>query len=270
MSDNFEYPIEAIEKNEKGRVYIRFVVEIDGSISNIKVKRGVSDAIDGEAVRLIQNMPKWKPAEEDGKAVRSSNVIPINFILDSEDQQKKKVEKSDVPCTSMNMENGRSMILNKPNLMQFQIWGFSDEIIGLRSSSNVKINNRVVTPLELGEIELEVYDKTNDRTLLKATFIASKDGKLDYELKTEKFISNCDYLVSHSRHFLISNKENKITLNLSNYDPKNIQVKMENGKVSFDGLNTITAIPNKEKVCEISVYLDGKKIRSNQFPVRRK
>lgn len=81
ISENVRYPIDAIEKNEQGKVYLEFIVEKDGSISNTRVKRGVSDAIDREAIRLIKNMPKWKPAEKDGEVVRSMCTIPINFVL---------------------------------------------------------------------------------------------------------------------------------------------------------------------------------------------
>lgn len=81
FSENLHYPTEVVEKNEQGRVYLEFIVEKDGSISNTRVKRGVSDAIDREAIRLIKNMPKWKPAEKDGEVVRSMCTIPINFVL---------------------------------------------------------------------------------------------------------------------------------------------------------------------------------------------
>lgn len=79
--DNMEYPETAMEMNEQGKVYLEFVVEKDGSISKIKVKRGVSDDIDREAKRVLRAMPKWKPGEANGKVVRTTCTIPINFVL---------------------------------------------------------------------------------------------------------------------------------------------------------------------------------------------
>lgn len=81
IADNIEYPETSIEMNEQGRVYLEFVVEKDGSISRIKVKRGVSDDIDREAKRILRAMPSWKPGEANGKIVRTTCTIPINFVL---------------------------------------------------------------------------------------------------------------------------------------------------------------------------------------------
>lgn len=81
IADNIEYPETSIEMNEQGKVYLEFVVEKDGSISRIKIKRGVSEDIDREAKRIIRQMPKWKPGEAGGKVVRTTCSIPINFVL---------------------------------------------------------------------------------------------------------------------------------------------------------------------------------------------
>jgi len=81
IRENCQYPIDAIEKNIQGRVYLSFIVESDGSISGVKVMRGVSPSIDSEAKRLIKKMPNWTPAEINGSKVRSSCRLPINFTL---------------------------------------------------------------------------------------------------------------------------------------------------------------------------------------------
>ena len=78
---NVKYPQSSIEMNEQGRVYLAFVVEIDGSISNIVIERGVSPDLDREAKRLLRNMPKWDPGEAKGKKVRTRCRLPINFTL---------------------------------------------------------------------------------------------------------------------------------------------------------------------------------------------
>ena len=81
INDNISYPETSIEMNEQGRVFLQFVVEKDGSITNVKVDRGVSIDLDREAKRVIRKMPKWKPGETKGRAVRARCRLPINFQL---------------------------------------------------------------------------------------------------------------------------------------------------------------------------------------------
>lgn len=77
-----KYPPEAFKKKIEGKVIVTFVVEKDGSITNVKVKSAVHPALDAEAVRVVKSMPKWKPGTENGKAVRVNYVLPITFKLD--------------------------------------------------------------------------------------------------------------------------------------------------------------------------------------------
>ena len=85
IADNIKYPAKAREKGIKGLVYVNFIVEPDGSVSNIKVLRGIGGGCDEEAVRLVESMPKFKPGMQDGEAVRVSYTVPIFFRL--EDKQ---------------------------------------------------------------------------------------------------------------------------------------------------------------------------------------
>ncbi|MDX2361350.1 MAG: energy transducer TonB [Crocinitomicaceae bacterium] len=82
ISSNTIYPQSAIENEEQGSVYTAFIVEGDGSITNIVVERGISTALDNEAIRLIQLMPNWMPANTNGAAVRTRARFPIVFTLD--------------------------------------------------------------------------------------------------------------------------------------------------------------------------------------------
>jgi protein TonB len=75
------YPQEAIELGLQGKVYLEFVVERDGSISNVRVMRGVDNILDKEAVRIIRKMPKWIPGESRATFVRSHVRLPIHFHL---------------------------------------------------------------------------------------------------------------------------------------------------------------------------------------------
>ena len=64
-----------------GKVYVNFIVDKDGSITNVNVKRGIGGGCDKEAMRVIKKMPKWKPGKQRGKPVKVSFNMPINFIL---------------------------------------------------------------------------------------------------------------------------------------------------------------------------------------------
>jgi protein TonB len=81
IQQNIQYPPKSIEMNEQGTVYLSFVVETDGTISNVAIERGVSIDIDKEAKRIVRNMPKWSPGESKGKKCRTRCRVPINFQL---------------------------------------------------------------------------------------------------------------------------------------------------------------------------------------------
>ncbi len=76
-----KYPTEAAEMGEQGIVYVEFVVNTDGSIANVEVRKGVSESLDNEALRVVKMMPKWIPGVQDGKKVRVSFTLPISFKL---------------------------------------------------------------------------------------------------------------------------------------------------------------------------------------------
>ncbi|GAB5417246.1 MAG: hypothetical protein Crog4KO_21120 [Crocinitomicaceae bacterium] len=83
MNDNLVYPEVSKQMQEQGKVYLSFVIEKDGSITNIKVERSISKNLDREAKRLIRNMPNWKPAQMDGQVVcRSRMRLPVVFRLE--------------------------------------------------------------------------------------------------------------------------------------------------------------------------------------------
>ncbi len=81
IADQLKYPEECIAKNIQGRVTTQFVVDIDGSITDIKVLKSPDDLLSQEAIRVVKAMPKWKPATYDSKPVRSNLRIPLNFRL---------------------------------------------------------------------------------------------------------------------------------------------------------------------------------------------
>jgi protein TonB len=81
LSDNIKYPVIAQENGIQGRVICNFVVERDGSITDVQVVRGVDPSLDREAVRVIQQMPRWTPGKQRGQAVRVRFTLPVVFRL---------------------------------------------------------------------------------------------------------------------------------------------------------------------------------------------
>ena len=83
LKDNVKYPILAQENGISGRVFVAFVVEVDGSITDVKVARSVDPSLDKEAVRVVKAMPKWNPGKQRNKPVRVAFTVPINYTLSS-------------------------------------------------------------------------------------------------------------------------------------------------------------------------------------------
>lgn len=81
VGKSVKYPQIARESGIQGRVFVNFVIEPDGSVSNVKVLRGIGGGCDEEAMRVIKSMAKWKPGKQRGKAVRVSYTLPVNFKL---------------------------------------------------------------------------------------------------------------------------------------------------------------------------------------------
>ncbi|MEO9483084.1 MAG: energy transducer TonB [Ekhidna sp.] len=77
--EEINYPEEAAKKNIKGRVFIQFIVEKDGSLSNIQVAKSLGFGCDEEALRIFKEMPKWSPGRIDGQPVRQKFISPIYF-----------------------------------------------------------------------------------------------------------------------------------------------------------------------------------------------
>ena len=81
ISNNLQYPEKAKEKGVQGRVVVKFIVEKDGSISNVEVNQSVNLDLNNEAMRVIKNMPKWNPAKQNGTEVRAYYYVPVTFRL---------------------------------------------------------------------------------------------------------------------------------------------------------------------------------------------
>ena len=81
IKQHLEYPQQAIDSGIEGQVFVQFVVEVDGSLTEFKVLRGIGYGCNEAAVEVLKKMPNWKPARLRGKAVRVKYMLPISFKL---------------------------------------------------------------------------------------------------------------------------------------------------------------------------------------------
>jgi protein TonB len=81
LSSNIKYPVVAEENGVQGRVVCTFVVEKDGSITDVRVIKSVDPSLDKEAMRVVKSMPKWIPGKQNGSAVRVKYTVPVTFRL---------------------------------------------------------------------------------------------------------------------------------------------------------------------------------------------
>ena len=90
LGENIKYPEKAKKEGIGGRVYVTFVVEKDGTVTNVKVLKGAEESLDKEALRVVKMMPKWKPGTQKGKPVRVQYNLPIKFALNKDKEQVKE------------------------------------------------------------------------------------------------------------------------------------------------------------------------------------
>lgn len=81
IAENVRYPEMAKENDIQGTVYVRFVVDEKGKVTNVELLRGVDPLLDKEALRVVKSLPDWKPGKQRGKAVKVSHSVPIKFAL---------------------------------------------------------------------------------------------------------------------------------------------------------------------------------------------
>jgi len=81
LAKNTKYPVQAIENDMQGKVYVRFVINEKGEVENAYVIRPVYPLLDKEALRVVESLPEWKPGKQNGKAVKVWFTVPIVFVL---------------------------------------------------------------------------------------------------------------------------------------------------------------------------------------------
>jgi protein TonB len=90
IQDNLQYPIVAKQNNIQGTVYVKFMVEANGTISDINILKGIGGGCDEEALRVVKIMPKWLPGSQNGKPTKIYFNMPIIFKLDKNIENEEK------------------------------------------------------------------------------------------------------------------------------------------------------------------------------------
>ena len=88
LAANIKYPDEAKKAGIQGKVYVSFVVDEQGKVTDAKIARGVDPSLDKESLRVINELKTWKPGKEKGKVVKVAYTVPINYALDSKPEKK--------------------------------------------------------------------------------------------------------------------------------------------------------------------------------------
>ena len=160
LQANIKYPKEAKEKGEQGRVILQFIVERDGSVTDVKVVRSISLALDAEAIRVVSGMPKWKPGMQRGKEVRVKYTLPVMFSL-----EKKEPASSD---NTIIVDKGGTTKVDGNHI--FQVVEEMPEFPGGMGECMKWIGQNIKYPKE-------AHDKgVQGRVLI--TFIVEKDGSI--------------------------------------------------------------------------------------------
>lgn len=87
LAANIKYPEDAKKAGIQGKVYVTFVVDEQGKITDAKIARGVDPSLDKESLRVIKELKTWSPGKEKGKAVKVSYTVPIKYALDSKPEE---------------------------------------------------------------------------------------------------------------------------------------------------------------------------------------
>lgn len=180
LAENVKYPASARQKKITGRVIIQFVVEKDGSITEAKVMKSVAPELDAEALRIVNSMPKWTPAMQDGKAVRVKFFIPIVFSDGESHKDEKKTEATAIHLKGKVKINDETVTKN------------ADEIVIISPEPMKKaqplyiIDGKEATSLDVGKTPVENIEKMEvlkDKTAIEKYGEKGKNGVVVITLK---------------------------------------------------------------------------------------
>ena len=162
LRENIEYPIEAQLQGIQGRVVCQFIVNSDGSISDIKVVRGVHPSLDAEAIRAIESMPKWIPGKKDGEAVNVQFTVPVAFAMEWEQPI------ANIIIRGIERENGQKPEF--PNgleaLMQFFMENIEYPELALTFGIQGNVSSRFAVETDGSIVDIEILKDSVDLPLI--------------------------------------------------------------------------------------------------------
>lgn len=181
LAENVKYPENARKNGKSGRVIVQFIVEKDGSITETKVIKSIDPELDAEALRIVNGMPKWTPAIQDGKTVRIKFFMPIVF---SDGESHKKEKKTQT--TSIDVKGG-VMKINDETITKN-----ADEIVVIGTDPEWKAqpvfvcDGKVITSAEFKKIspdKIESVTVNKDEATIEKYGAKGKDGVIVITLK---------------------------------------------------------------------------------------
>jgi TonB family protein len=218
LAKNIKYPVAAQQAKIEGRVIVQFVIERDGSVSDVKVMRGVNPELDAEAIRVVSMMPNWIPGKQRGKAVAVKYTMPIMFRLQNPKPEKEETAslqqinlKVDKDASSENVamvkdvlrEGYREMIMEFPQGVNKSVEKLPSG--GVRYHSDHRITMRVEngkSPLiivdgkemdkgldimkEIPVNQIETVSIMKDKDAIAKYGEKAKDGVIEIETKKNK------------------------------------------------------------------------------------
>ncbi|HPE57776.1 MAG TPA: TonB family protein [Bacteroidales bacterium] len=184
IAENITYPPEALNKGIEGRVFVTFIVEKDGSISNIKTLRGIGSGCDEEAMRIVSNMPRWEPGTQRGKPVRVQFNMPILFQISGNKTQ---------PFNSSNYDTGLKFLNSEAYKEAIDAFSLSiksadehqKEAYFMRAVANYQLGNYYEAANDLMtaqniEAEVDQFQLSNLMFLVANELLIQ--GKFDYAI----------------------------------------------------------------------------------------
>jgi TonB family protein len=179
LRDNIRYPVQARDNHTQGRVFVQFVVEKDGSLSEMKTLRDPGDGLGDEALRVLSTSPKWLPGVQNGSQARVQYTVPVNFSLGDVIMGKKK--SLDSVRILPPQGNLRLSTLPKKTLTVVVYKRFlADSIIKYPAGQhvmNIRVNGKYLSPEDLKKLkvqEIERMDVMDDFGTQKDTLAAKK------------------------------------------------------------------------------------------------
>ena len=177
VGDNVRYPVEAQKDGIQGRVITSFVINKDGSISDIEIERGVDPLLDAEAIRVIGMMPKWKPGTQRGQNVNVRFTMPVVFRLSLKEEFDKEATnklKEKGPVTVVDMKNddpGKAFYEFIAKNARYPVIAQENGIMGFVKASYDVNSNGEVSNIKI----VEGVDPALDKELIRIIEIMPKD-----------------------------------------------------------------------------------------------